>query len=75
MEVVLKHVAKKEKFSLPEEASEEIIKNSEGNMRRALLIMEALKMQSYVLVPFCSCSYQLMFLQTRPEGNHLRCKT
>ncbi|KDQ57367.1 hypothetical protein JAAARDRAFT_35999 [Jaapia argillacea MUCL 33604] len=46
MKTVLEHVAKKEKFDLPETASHSIIEDSNGNMRKALLVFEALKMQS-----------------------------
>lgn len=46
MEVVLRHVAKKEKFDLPPDAAAEIIRDSNGNMRKAILVLEALKMQS-----------------------------
>ncbi|KAF8591055.1 P-loop containing nucleoside triphosphate hydrolase protein [Ramaria rubella] len=46
METVLAYVAKKEKFDLPPEAAAEIIKDSNGNMRKAILVLEALKMQS-----------------------------
>lgn len=48
MLAVLEHVAKKEKFHLPEEAASGIIKDAQGNLRKALLVLEALKMQSYV---------------------------
>ncbi|KAF8525782.1 P-loop containing nucleoside triphosphate hydrolase protein [Hysterangium stoloniferum] len=46
METVLLHVAKKERFNLPEKAAKEIIDDSNGNMRKAILVLEALKMQS-----------------------------
>jgi len=46
MEECLMHVAKKEKFHLPSEAAQEIIQDSNGNLRKALLVLEALKMQS-----------------------------
>jgi len=46
MGVALSHVAKKEKFDLPDEASTQIISDSAGNLRKAILILEALKMQS-----------------------------
>jgi hypothetical protein len=46
MATVLKHVAKKERFHLPSEVSEKIIAESNGNLRKALLVFEALKMQS-----------------------------
>ncbi|KAG8890787.1 hypothetical protein FRB98_004832 [Tulasnella sp. 332] len=46
MLAALNHVAKKERFDLPSEAATEIIEDSEGNMRKALLVLEALKTQS-----------------------------
>ena len=46
MEAVLRHVAKKEKFDLPFEAAARIIEDCNGNMRKAILVLEALKMQS-----------------------------
>jgi len=48
MHAVLAHVAKKEKFDLPPAAAEQIISDANGNMRKAILVLEALKMQSYV---------------------------
>jgi replication factor C subunit 3/5 len=45
MSRVLLHVAKKEKFHLPDEASQNIINTSNGNLRKALLVFEAMKMQ------------------------------
>ncbi|KAN0090978.1 P-loop containing nucleoside triphosphate hydrolase protein [Tylopilus felleus] len=46
MQTVLEHVAKKLKFDLPPEASLQIADDAAGNMRKALLVFEALKMQS-----------------------------
>ncbi|KAF9450079.1 P-loop containing nucleoside triphosphate hydrolase protein [Macrolepiota fuliginosa MF-IS2] len=46
MTSVLLHVAKKENLNMPEEAIEKIVEDSSGNLRKALLVMEALKMQS-----------------------------
>lgn len=51
MHAVLAHVAKKEKFGLPESAAEEIIRDANGNLRKALLVLEALRMQSCAIVP------------------------
>lgn len=48
MNTVLNHVAKKERFHLPADAATSIIKESNGNMRKALLVFEALKMQRWV---------------------------
>ncbi|KZV96548.1 P-loop containing nucleoside triphosphate hydrolase protein [Exidia glandulosa HHB12029] len=46
MHAVLAHVAKKEKFDLPQSAAEQIVADANGNMRKAILVLEALKMQS-----------------------------
>jgi replication factor C subunit 3/5 len=42
---VLNHVAKKERFHLPIPAAHSIIATSDGNLRKALLVFEAMKMQ------------------------------
>jgi replication factor C subunit 3/5 len=53
MTTVLKNIAKKEKFHLTSEVATKIIEESNGNLRKAILVFEALKMQSYVLrLPF-----------------------
>jgi replication factor C subunit 3/5 len=42
-------------FDLPPDVSDKIIDECSGNMRKALLILEALKMQSYaILAPLLS---------------------
>jgi replication factor C subunit 3/5 len=46
---VLKHVAKKERLTLPDESALSIMQEANGNMRKALLIFEALRMQRSVL--------------------------
>lgn len=46
MQKCLEHVAKKEKFDLPPESAQDIAKEANGNLRKALLVLEALKMQS-----------------------------
>jgi DNA polymerase III delta prime subunit len=49
MLTVLTHVAKRAGAgSLPEDMADEIIIDSNGNMRKAILVFEAMKMQSYV---------------------------
>lgn len=48
MDAALRHVAKKEAFDLVDIAAEAIIKDSDGNLRKAILVLEALKMQSCV---------------------------
>lgn len=49
MQYCLKYVARKEKFDLPDEAALEITEDANGNLRKAMLVLEALKMQSSVL--------------------------
>lgn len=46
MALCLANVAKREKFDLPDSAAKEIIEDANGNVRKALLVLEALKMQS-----------------------------
>lgn len=46
MSTVLTQVAKKEKFQLPEDVAKQIGKESTGNLRKALLVLEAMRMQS-----------------------------
>lgn len=46
MSNVLTYVARRAGFTLPPEAAEEIIDDSNGNLRKAILVLEALKMQS-----------------------------
>lgn len=45
MTKVLNHIAKKERFHLPPEAANQIISTSNGNLRKVLLVFEAMKMQ------------------------------
>jgi len=42
----LEHVAKRERFTLPRNVADQIVVDCEGNVRKALLMLEALKMQS-----------------------------
>jgi len=46
MRTCLNHVAKKERFTLPDEAANQIIDDAKGNLRKAILVLEALKVQS-----------------------------
>lgn len=46
MSGVLNHVAKKERFTLPASASNAIIEAADGNLRKALLVLEAMRMQN-----------------------------
>jgi replication factor C subunit 3/5 len=45
MTKVLQHVAKKERFQLPSSAANAITSSSLGNLRKALLMFEAMRMQ------------------------------
>ncbi|PWN50527.1 P-loop containing nucleoside triphosphate hydrolase protein [Violaceomyces palustris] len=46
MTTVLRSVARKEKFHLPDEVATQICQDSGGNLRKATLVLEALRMQS-----------------------------
>ncbi|EPQ27540.1 uncharacterized protein PFL1_05078 [Pseudozyma flocculosa PF-1] len=46
MTTVLQHVARKEKFTLPSDTAADICADAAGNLRKAILILEALRMQS-----------------------------
>ncbi|CAE6462287.1 unnamed protein product, partial [Rhizoctonia solani] len=46
MELALRAVAKRERFDIPDEAAVRIIQDAKGNLRRAILVLEAMKMQS-----------------------------
>lgn len=46
--LVLRHVAKKEKFHLPDEVASHIYSDCNGNLRKAILVLEALRMQRCV---------------------------
>lgn len=50
MVTVLQYVAKKERFKLPDEIAQSLAKDADGNMRKGVLMLEALKMQQYVLI-------------------------
>ena len=56
---VLELVAKRAGFDLPPEAGNKIVEDSGGNLRKAILVLEALKMQSY----------GIMFFIETPESN------
>jgi replication factor C subunit 3/5 len=45
MTKVLQHVAKKERFHIPEPALDSILSTTNGNLRKALLVFEAMRMQ------------------------------
>jgi replication factor C subunit 3/5 len=49
MNTVMQFVAKRAGFDLPPDAADKIIEDSGGNLRKAILVLEALKMQSYEL--------------------------
>uniref|UniRef100_A0A0W0EUW6 Replication factor C C-terminal domain-containing protein n=1 Tax=Moniliophthora roreri TaxID=221103 RepID=A0A0W0EUW6_MONRR len=45
MQTVMQHVSKRAGFDLPPEVADKIIDDSAGNLRKAILCLEALKMQ------------------------------
>lgn len=51
MQTVLDFVGKREGFSIPEETVKLIAADANGNMRKAILVLEALKMQKYAPPP------------------------
>lgn len=59
MQTVLDHVAKREAFSIPEKTVKLIAEDANGNLRKALLVLEALKMQKYAYLccPHGSCAH------------------
>ena len=56
---VLELVAKRAGFDLPPEAGNKTVENSGGNLRKAILVIEGLKTQSY----------GIMFFIEAPESN------
>jgi replication factor C subunit 3/5 len=48
MITVLHHVAKRERFKLPDDIATSLAKDADGNVRKAVLMLEALKMQQSV---------------------------
>ena len=48
---VLRYIGKKEGFDVPDKIAHDIAEDSNGNLRKALLVLEALKMQSLVSSP------------------------
>jgi replication factor C subunit 3/5 len=55
MKFCLEHVAKSERFTLPPDVSERIVIDARGNLRKAILVLEALKMQRSVIACYiCS---------------------
>lgn len=48
---VLRYVGKKEGFDVPDKIAHDIAEDANGNLRKALLVLEALKMQSSVPPP------------------------
>jgi replication factor C subunit 3/5 len=69
MLTVLNHVAKRAgTSSLPEDVANEIITDANGNMRKAILVFEAMKMQSYARSITFSLGYRdLCGLKSRPD--------
>jgi len=63
MNTVLQFVAKRAGFDLPPDAAEKIVEDSGGNLRKAILVMEALKMQSYGFHSYPHCVVFISFLR------------
>lgn len=59
MNTVMQFVAKRAGFDLPPDAADKIVEDSGGNLRKAILVLEALKMQSY---EFHSCFCGVLFM-------------
>ena len=50
MRTVLDYVGKREGFAIPDDTAKLIAEDANGNVRKAILVLEALKMQKYALV-------------------------
>ena len=48
MRTVLDYVGKREGFAIPDDTAKLIAEDANGNVRKAILVLEALKMQSCV---------------------------
>ena len=69
MLTVLNHVAKRAGAgSFPEDMADQIIADANGNMRKAILVFEAMKMQSYARPINLSCT---MAYKIRPDLSSL----
>ena len=65
---VLRLVAKRTGFDLPPDAGNKIVEDSGGNLRKAILVLEALKMQSYVFLFFIETPDSIQqILVSRPD--------
>ena len=68
MLTVLNHVAKRAGAgSIPEDVADQIIIDSNGNMRKAILVFEAMKMQSYACPIIVSLQPSLLEPKFRPD--------
>ncbi|MCO5572046.1 hypothetical protein L7F22_025797 [Adiantum nelumboides] len=78
MTTVLRYVAKKEKFHLPDDVAGKICGDANGNLRKAILVLEALRMQSHDLSgplsiakpdweTFCAKTADLIVSEQSPE--------
>lgn len=57
MVTVMKHVASRQNFRIEDESVvHEIARDAEGNLRKALLVFEALKMQTYAQSRLSPCA-------------------
>ena len=67
MNTVLQFVAKRAGFDLPPDASDKIVEDSGGNLRKAILVLEALKMQSYESHSYFLSRFIYIFPLFRPD--------
>ena len=64
MATVLRFVAHQEQLKIPDAVLKQIIEDANGNMRKAILVMEALRMQSWV---WCLLVYIVLKLSIRSD--------
>jgi len=67
MNTVMQFVSKRAGFDLPPDAADKIIEDSGGNLRKAILVLEALKMQSYEFHSYFYCVFIYIFQLFRPD--------
>ena len=72
MQTVLDYVAHNEGFAIPDDTAKLIAEDANGNMRKAILVLEALKMQQYVLFP-PSSPHHACTLHVPSHPAHCRC--
>ena len=58
MRTVLDYVGKREGFAIPDDTARLIAEDANGNVRKAILVLEALKMQKYALVSLSAAHHR-----------------